>query len=87
MTKEDKIKELELEVARLKGVIEGMKTNPYRLYPSYPAHPYTPPFWYQTYCGGGGGGGVSTSPATVPYNNGTSSTTANFGPTTISGMN
>ena len=44
MKTEDKIKELELEVARLKGVIEGMtKVNPipYPI-PYYPrAYPYT----------------------------------------------
>lgn len=54
MNKENKLKELELEIARLKGVIEGMKANPYHMYPrTYPAaNPYQAPFWYQTYCGG-----------------------------------
>lgn len=78
MKAEDKIKELELEVARLKGVIEGMKTPYVRtlpVYPGYPNYPHWPNVWY------------STSPATVPYNNGSTSTTANFGPTTISGLN
>jgi hypothetical protein len=55
MTKDEKIRELELEVAKLNGVIEGMqKADPYRLYPRpYPAptpSPYVNPFWYQTYC-------------------------------------
>lgn len=60
MKNEDKIKELELEVARLKGVIEGMRTaNPYYLYPPAPIQPVIRPYpyWYQTYC--------TTNPATV----------------------
>ena len=57
MNKDERIKELELEVARLKGVVEGMRTaNPYHLYPR-PAplpYPYYPqPVWYQTYCTSG----------------------------------
>lgn len=56
MTKDEKIKELELEVARLKGVVEGMKTaDPYRLYPRpFPQqYPVPAPYWYQqVYCGG-----------------------------------
>lgn len=75
MTKDEKIKELELEIARLNGVVEGMKANPYRLYPSYPVinpQPYQQPFWYQTYCGG------STSPATVPLS-GTTVTGTSYG--------
>jgi energy-converting hydrogenase Eha subunit F len=58
---EKRIKELELEVARLQGVIEGMKANPYHLYPRpYPVipapvipvapYPFNTPVWYQTYC-------------------------------------
>jgi hypothetical protein len=57
MTKDEKIKELELEVARLNGVIEGMKANPYYLYPRPTTAPYTPPLhpanpWWQqqVYC-------------------------------------
>ena len=57
MNKDDKIKELQLEIARLQGIIEGMqKADPYRLYPRpYPVpvvtpYPYYPPVWYQTYC-------------------------------------
>ncbi len=54
MTKDEKIRELELEVARLNGVIEGLKSDPYRLYPRpYPVPtpaPYINLFWYQTYC-------------------------------------
>jgi len=81
MKTEDKIRELELEIARLKGVIEGMKTPYVRTLPVYPSYPSYPnyPHWPNVWC--------STSPAVVPYTNGTTSTTANFGPTTISGMN
>ena len=92
MTKDEKkIHELELEVARLKGVIEGLKADPYRLYPRpypYPVvTPYPQPFWYQTYCGGGSTAQFTATPNTsIAYSEGTS-TTANFGPTTISGMN
>jgi len=84
MTKDEKIKELELEVARLNGVIEGMSrakpVNPYIV----PYYTNPNPFWYQTYCDNRTYG--VTTPATVPYSSGTS-TTADFGPTTISGMN
>lgn len=65
MTKDEQIKKLELEIARLNGVIEGMKADPYRLYPRpYPVpvptpYPYQSPFWYQTYCTG------TTTPAIV----------------------
>lgn len=52
MNKDDKIKELELEIARLKGVVEGMRTaNPYYLYPPIQPvirpYPYTP-YWYSS---------------------------------------
>lgn len=67
MTKDEKIKQLELEVARLNGVIEGLKSDPYRLYPlPYPVptpSPYVSPFWYQTYCDNKTY--VVTTPATV----------------------
>lgn len=71
MKSEDKIKELELEVARLKGVIEGMRTaDPYRLYPRpypYPVvNPYPTPFWYQTYCGTPMSGGSTAQFTATP---------------------
>ena len=56
MDKDKKIRELELEVSRLKGVIEGMRSAPYQVIPRpYPVinpapYPYPQPFWYQTYC-------------------------------------
>lgn len=61
---EDKIKELELEVARLKGVIEGMnKMNPMPYPIPYVTQPYVRPYpyWYQTYCTSG------TAQATTGY--------------------
>jgi len=50
MDNSERIKELELEVARLKGVIEGMKQPLYGIrttpvYPTYPPYYYNPPFY------------------------------------------
>lgn len=73
MTKDKKIKELELEVARLKGVVEGMRTaNPYYLYPPAPLQPVIRPYpyWYQTYCGAPMSGG-STAQFTATPNSAT----------------
>lgn len=77
MNKDQKIKELELEVARLNGVIEGMQKDPYRLYPRpypmpYPV-PYQNPFWYQTYCGNNQMFGVTTPAIVTNTTVGTSS--------------
>lgn len=71
MNKDEKVRELELEVARLKGVIEGMRTaDPYRLYPRpypYPVvNPYPQPFWYQTYCGAPMSGGSTAQFTATP---------------------
>lgn len=70
MDQEAKIKELELEIARLKGVIEGMSKNvvyPVRTYPVYPTYPTYPnwPHFYST-----------TTPGTINCGTSTAATTS-----------